>query len=173
MIEKQPLPPSPDKSILKELIEQFSNNYQIQNAANSTTEATLISEKEVQKLCNAVSGCQKIGEHIVNLHEFHFLYIRLLLSKVGICIRAQALEHAPHSLYNMACRIIALITFWQVACSGAYQYMRANLKYLNINLLNPAYDHFVHYCMTEKFKKEDKEASKNLMDSAKGVTQRR
>ncbi|MBW0493839.1 hypothetical protein O181_033554, partial [Austropuccinia psidii MF-1] len=174
MIEKQPLPPSPDKSLLKEFKQRFSNNDQIQDAANSNTGATLISEKEVQTLRDARAGRQKIGKHIVNLNEFYFLYIRSLLSKVGIRIWAPDLEEAPHSLYNEACRIIALMTFRQVACSGAYQYMRANLKYLNnINLLNCAYDHFVHYRMTEKFKKENKEAGKNLMDSAKGVTQRR
>ncbi|MBW0539232.1 hypothetical protein O181_078947 [Austropuccinia psidii MF-1] len=174
MIKQKSLPPSPDQSLLKEFNMLFSNNDELENVAKSNTCAVLISEEEVQMLCDACAGRQKIGKHIVNLDDFYFQYIRYLLSKFGICIWAPDLEAAPGSLYNEACRTIAIMTFRQVACSGAYQYMRANLSYLNnIDLIHRAYNHYVHYHMTEKFKKEIKETGKNLADDQKGVTQQR
>ncbi|MBW0470749.1 hypothetical protein O181_010464 [Austropuccinia psidii MF-1] len=169
MIKQKLLPPSPDQSLLKEFNMQFSNNDELENVAKSNTCAVLISEKEAQKLCDSCAGHQKIGKHIVNLDYFYFQYIRSLLSKFGICIWAPDLEAGPGSLYNEACQTVAIMNFCQVACSGAYQYMRANLSYL----IHWAYNHYVHYHMTEKFKKEIKETGKNLADNQKGVTQQR
>ncbi|MBW0544683.1 hypothetical protein O181_084398 [Austropuccinia psidii MF-1] len=147
---------------------------QIESAAESKSAANIISEKEVQTLRDARAGQKKNGKHIIYLEDFYFHYICSLLSRIGIRIWAPNLEEAPGFLYNKACRTIALMTFRQLACSGAYQYMRANLSYLNrIDLLHRTYDHFVHYLMTEKFKKENKQAGKNLLDDKKRVTQQR
>ncbi|MBW0474339.1 hypothetical protein O181_014054 [Austropuccinia psidii MF-1] len=117
MLEKQCVPASPDHTLLKEFFEQFSNHDQVKNAAS------LIQQNNVQNLHDARAGCRNIGKYIQNLEGFNFHYIRALLSKPGICIWAPDLEDAPGSLYNESCQTVALITFRQVACSGAYQYM--------------------------------------------------
>ncbi|MBW0520932.1 hypothetical protein O181_060647 [Austropuccinia psidii MF-1] len=154
MLEEHAVPPKPDNSLLKEFNQQFSTNEQLQSAATSQTGGNPITKKEVQTLRDACAGCKKVGKHIVYLENFHFLYIRSLLSKLGICVWAPDLQEAPGFLYNEACCTVAIMTFRQLACSGAYQYMQANLKYLNnISLLHCTYDHFVHYLMSEKYKK--------------------
>ncbi|MBW0503211.1 hypothetical protein O181_042926 [Austropuccinia psidii MF-1] len=174
MIEEHSVPPSPNHSLLKEFNAQFSTNEQINDTAKSKTGTTLINKKEVQTLHDACAGHNKIGKHIINLEDFYFHYICSLLSRLGICVWAPELEEAPGFLYNEACCTVTLTTFCQLACSGAYQYMCANISYLNdINLLHCAYDHFVHYLMTEKFKKENKQAGKNFEDDKKRVTQQR
>ncbi|MBW0539595.1 hypothetical protein O181_079310 [Austropuccinia psidii MF-1] len=111
-------------------------------------------------LCDA-----RAGRQIVNLDDFYFQYICSLLSKFGIHIWAPNLEAEPGSLYNEACQTIAIITFLQLACSGAYQYMQANLSYLNnIDFKHWAYNNYVHYHMTENFKKDIKESGKNFAE---------
>ncbi|MBW0575620.1 hypothetical protein O181_115335 [Austropuccinia psidii MF-1] len=48
--------------------------------------------------------------------------------------------------------------------------MNVNLCYLNeIQLLNATYNHYVHYYMTQQFKKEMKEAGKHRKDQEKGA----
>ncbi|MBW0586473.1 hypothetical protein O181_126188 [Austropuccinia psidii MF-1] len=65
------------------------------------------------------------------------------------------------------------MSFQQIASSGAYQYMRANLSFSNdISLLCSVYDHYVHYLMAEKYKKEIREEGKNNRDEEKKVVQR-
>ncbi|MBW0560728.1 hypothetical protein O181_100443 [Austropuccinia psidii MF-1] len=157
------VPPSTNHSLVKEFNAQFSTNEQIENTAKNQTGTTLINEKEVQTLRDARAGCKKTGKHILNLEDFYFHYIFSLLSRLGICVWAPNLEEAPGFLYNEACRTVALMTLFQLSCSGAYQYMHANISYLNeINLLHCAYVHFVHDLMTEKFKKENKQAGTNF-----------
>ncbi|MBW0518634.1 hypothetical protein O181_058349 [Austropuccinia psidii MF-1] len=174
MLEKQCVPPSPDHTLLKEFFERFSNHDQVQNAENSNNAASLIQQNDVQTLRDARAGRRKIGKYIVNLEDFYFHYIRELLSKLGIGIWAPDLEDAPGSLYNESCRTVALMTFRQVACSGAYQYMRANLTYLNnLELLQKAYNHFVHFLMAQKYKKEIQESGSNEREAKRRVIQRR
>ncbi|MBW0586358.1 hypothetical protein O181_126073 [Austropuccinia psidii MF-1] len=111
MIKQKLLPPSPDQSLLKEFNMQFSNNDELENVAKINTCAVLISEKEVQMLCDACEGRRMIGKHIVNLDDSYFQYINSLLSKFGICIWAPNLEAESGSLYNEAFRTIAIMTF--------------------------------------------------------------
>ncbi|MBW0509718.1 hypothetical protein O181_049433 [Austropuccinia psidii MF-1] len=174
MLEEHVVPPKPDNSLLKEFNQLFSTNEQLQNAATSQKGGNIITEKEVQTLCDACAGCKKVGKHIVYLENFYFLYIRSLLSKLSIHVWAPDLEEEPGFLYNESCRTVAIMTFRQLACSGAYQYMQAKLKYLNnISLLHCTYDHYFHYLMSEKYKKEIKEAGKNLDKDQKRVSQQR
>ncbi|MBW0575178.1 hypothetical protein O181_114893 [Austropuccinia psidii MF-1] len=174
MLEEHVVPPKPKNSLLKEFNQPFSTNEQLQNAATSQTGGNLITKKEVQTLRDACAGHKKVGKHIVYLENFYFLYICSLLSKLGIRVWAPDLEEAPGFLYNAACRTVAIMNFRQLACSGAYQFMQANLKYLNnISLLHRTYDHFVHYLMSERYKKKIKEAWKNLDEDQKRLAQRR
>ncbi|MBW0504895.1 hypothetical protein O181_044610 [Austropuccinia psidii MF-1] len=174
MLEKNTLPPAPDRSLLKEFYGRFSTNEQVLNVATSNTGANLIGEKEVKTLRDAHAGRLKVGKHIINLEEFYILYIHSMLAKLGIRVWAPDLEEAPDSLYNEACRTAALMTFRQVACSGAYHYIKANLMYCNnLSLLKVAYNHFVHYLMAETYKIENKESGKTLRNKDKKVVQKR
>ncbi|MBW0509439.1 hypothetical protein O181_049154 [Austropuccinia psidii MF-1] len=60
----------------------------------------------------------------------------------------------------------------KVAIGGAYEHMNANLRYLNeIPLLHSTYNHYVHYYMTELFKKEAKEYGKHQKEQEKAAIQ--
>jgi hypothetical protein len=55
------------------------------------------------------------------------------------------LRETAYSLYNSACRIIALDTFKQALVSHAYTSTQPNLKYVkDMALLIKIYDHIVH-----------------------------
>ncbi|MBW0561758.1 hypothetical protein O181_101473 [Austropuccinia psidii MF-1] len=120
MLGEHVVPPKPENSLLKEFNKQCSTNEQLQNAETSQTGGNIITKKEVQTIRDACAGRKKVGKHIVYLENFYFLYICSLLSKLGICFWAPDLEEGPGFLYNAACRTVAIMTFCQLACSGAY-----------------------------------------------------
>ncbi|MBW0556119.1 hypothetical protein O181_095834 [Austropuccinia psidii MF-1] len=103
MTERQKVPPSPNRSLLKEFYGLFSTNEEILEAANTTSNVSLINSTEVQTLRDARAGRKKVGKNIVNFQEFYILYIHSISAKVGICIWGLDLEEAPDSLYNEAC----------------------------------------------------------------------
>ncbi|MBW0561185.1 hypothetical protein O181_100900 [Austropuccinia psidii MF-1] len=129
MLEKDSLPPSPDRLLLKEFYGRFSGNERVVNVAQSNTGANLISEKEFKTIRDARSGHMKVGKHIIHLKEFYILYLHSMLAKLGICLWAPDLEEAPDYLYNQACCTAALVKFRKVSSSGAYKYIRASLAY--------------------------------------------
>ncbi|MBW0538120.1 hypothetical protein O181_077835 [Austropuccinia psidii MF-1] len=133
----------------------------------------LINEAQVQTLHDSCSGKRKTGKNIINVQEFYITYVHAMLAKLGIHIWAPDLEEAPNYLYNKACCIVSLMKFQQISCSGAYQYMRTNLTYCNyLGLLCTEYDHYVHYVLAEKYKKENREKGLNAQDVERKVVQR-
>ncbi|MBW0567957.1 hypothetical protein O181_107672 [Austropuccinia psidii MF-1] len=167
MLTPAAFPIAPDKQLLKEFYQRFSSAKEVQSVAQNSQGVKLISEAQVQTLRDARSGKRKIGKNIVNMQDFYITYVHAMLAKLGIRI------WAPDSLYNEACRIVALMTFRQIACSGTYQYMRANLTYCSdIGLLRNAYDHYVHYVLAEKYKKENKEQGWTMREVERKVIQR-
>ncbi|MBW0547017.1 hypothetical protein O181_086732 [Austropuccinia psidii MF-1] len=173
MLTPAAMPTAPDKQLLKEFYQQLSSAEEVQNVAQNSQGVKLISEAQVQTLRDARSGKRKIGKNIINMQDFYITYVHAMLAKLGIHIWAPDLEEAPDSIYNEACCIVALMTFRQIACSGAYQYMRANLTYCSdLGLLRSAYDHYVHYVLSEKFRKETRERGWNVRDVERKVVQR-
>ncbi|MBW0493955.1 hypothetical protein O181_033670 [Austropuccinia psidii MF-1] len=167
MVKKGSIPPAADHSLLTEFYQRFSTTDQIENVSSNKQSTTLIKHDEVQTLCDSHAGCIKIGNQIVNIQQFYIYYIKATLAKLGIRAWAPDFEDAPNSLFNEACRISSLMTFRQIAASRAYQYMQSHLSYAkNLGLLRSAYNHFVHYVMTEKYKKEAKEAGRNSQEDA-------
>ncbi|MBW0563949.1 hypothetical protein O181_103664 [Austropuccinia psidii MF-1] len=95
-----------------------------------------------------------------------------MLAKLGLQVWEPDLEEALDLLYNGACRIVALMTLCQIACSGAYQYMRSNLIYCSdLGFLSTAYDYYNHYLLAKKFKKEVKEKGWSMQDVERKVVQ--
>ncbi|MBW0575203.1 hypothetical protein O181_114918 [Austropuccinia psidii MF-1] len=173
MLTPSALPTAPDKQLLKEFYQRFSSAEEVQTVAQNSQGVKLISEAQVQTLRDARLGKRKIGKNIINMQDFYITYVHAMLAKLGIRIWAPDFQEAPDSLYNEACRIVALMTFRQIACSGAYQYMRANLTYCSdLGLLRTAYDHYVHYVLSEKYKKEVREKGWNARDVERKVVQR-
>ncbi|MBW0462098.1 hypothetical protein O181_001813 [Austropuccinia psidii MF-1] len=173
MLTPAAMPTAPDKQLLKEFYQRFSSVEEVQSVAQNSQGVKLINEAQVQTLRDARSGKRKVGKNIINMQDFYITYVHAMLAKLGIRIWAPDLEEAPDSLYNEACRIVALMTFRQIACSGAYQYMRANFTYCNdLGLLRNAYDHYVHYVLAEKYRREGREKGWNERDVERKVVQR-
>ncbi|MBW0537868.1 hypothetical protein O181_077583 [Austropuccinia psidii MF-1] len=123
MLTPAALPKPPDKHLLKEFYQQFSSVEEIQSVAQKSQGVKLINEAQFQNLHAACSRKRKVGKNIINMQDFYITYVHATLAKLGICIWAPNQEEAPDSLYNGACHIVALMTFQQIACSAAYQYM--------------------------------------------------
>ncbi|MBW0497101.1 hypothetical protein O181_036816 [Austropuccinia psidii MF-1] len=170
MVKKGSIPPAADHSLLTEFYQRFSTTDQIENVASKKQSTTLIKHDEFQILCDACAGCIKIGNHIVNLQKFYVDYIKAMLAKLGIRAWAPDLEDAPDSLFNEACRISALMTFRQIGATRGFQYMQSHRSYANnLGLVRSAYNHFVHYVMTEKYKKRRQRSWKELTGRCKEV----
>ncbi|MBW0542174.1 hypothetical protein O181_081889 [Austropuccinia psidii MF-1] len=133
------VPTPPDNNMLQEFNVRFSDVDQIKTAAKSTNLQPLIPQSEILTLRGTQSGRKKID-----------------------------LDASVDSLYNEACRISAIQTFHQIAAAGAYKYMNINLGYLDdIQFLEAAYNHYVHYLMANRYRQETKESGKFVKDEEK------
>ncbi|MBW0520444.1 hypothetical protein O181_060159 [Austropuccinia psidii MF-1] len=169
MVHPHSAPVAPDTSLLQQFNTCFKTPEEIHKTAGSETSVPLIPQSQVLTLKGIQPGQKKVGQGIVYIKDF-FLYIQSLLAKLGIHQWAPNLDEASDTLYNEACRINAIQSFCQVAIGGAYEHMNVNLCYLNeIQLLNATYNHYVYYYMTQRFKKEMKEAAKHRKDQEKGA----
>ncbi|MBW0480299.1 hypothetical protein O181_020014 [Austropuccinia psidii MF-1] len=131
---------------------------------------SFIPESEIVTLRGAKPGKKKISNGIINLKDFYIEYVQALLAKLGLKQWAPDLNDARNTLYNEACCISAIQTFCHLVSEGAYEYMNINAEFLNIlNLLEATYNHYFHYYIGQKFKKEEKESGKNQKDAGRGA----
>lgn len=173
MVETGAVPPPPDLANITEFTSAFSNNEEIKLVIDSTHARELVPNHEVLTLKGIVSGRRKMGRYIINIQEFFIRITQSSLAKLGIRVWGPNLLEATDSLWNEACRMSALRIFRRVAIGGAFAYMNINKTYVqNFDLLEGAYNHYVHYVMTEKYKKESKQQGKNVKDEEKKVIQR-
>jgi hypothetical protein len=91
---------------------------------------------------------RQIEEHIIE-------YIQACISKFSLLTWCPDLRQTPYTLYNAACRIIALDTFRQALVSHAYAHLAPNVAYAkDMVLLIKLYDHFIHHYLLSHYKKE-------------------
>ena len=140
-----------------EIIRLFSTRF--------STEADLFSRRE--------SGPELIPRHLVlvgtamsaakgriagqaRLVEEHMLsYIQACLSRFGLQRWCPDLHQSAYSLYNSACRIIAIDTFKQALISHTYIHLSPNTLYAsNMDILIKLYDHFVFHFMLLRYRRE-------------------
>ena len=93
------------------------------------------------------------------LVEEHILgYIQLCLSRFGLQRWCPDLCQSAYSLYNSACRIIAIDTFKQALISHSYIHLGPNTVYAsNMDILIKLYDHFVFHFMLRRYQREDRQ----------------
>ncbi|MBW0590134.1 hypothetical protein O181_129849, partial [Austropuccinia psidii MF-1] len=152
---KVPAPPKPEQ--LKEFYQRFSNADQIETAIENNGPA-LVPIDTIETLGKAQEKNIKIGKNFLYLPDFLIRYVHSALAKLGIRNWLPNLYEQPDSLYNEACQISALRTFFQLAIGGAFQFMSINMTYLDdLELLIQMYDHYVHYYWYGIFHKEQKD----------------
>lgn len=90
---------------------------------------------------------QSVSDHILD-------YIQTCLAQFGLVRWCPDLRQSPDSLYNQACRIIALDTFKQAVVAHAYDGLQPNKQYVTkTEFLSKLYNHFVHFYLSELYKK--------------------
>ncbi|MBW0551369.1 hypothetical protein O181_091084 [Austropuccinia psidii MF-1] len=165
LIYQNSVPMSPDYTMLKEFNTCFSFLSEIMTQSENPNMLPLVPLEKILTLRNTPPGKKKIGNAIIHMTDFSIKYVVACLARLGICHWAPDLNEASNTLHNEACRVSALQKLFKIAISGAYEYMNIDLVYLeNIQLLTNVYNHFVHWYMAQKCKKEAKKACKNAKD---------
>ncbi|MBW0473735.1 hypothetical protein O181_013450 [Austropuccinia psidii MF-1] len=165
LIYRQPVPISPDYSMLKEFNTRFSFLPEIEAHVQNLTLPPLVPLSEILTLRNMEPGMKKLGSSIIHMSDFAIKYIISVLANLGIRRWAPDLNNMSDTLYNEACRISAIQTFRQISIGGAYEFMNFNISYLeDIQLLTKVYNHYVHYHMAQRYKKEAIQSGKHARD---------
>ncbi|KAJ3569004.1 hypothetical protein NP233_g5339 [Leucocoprinus birnbaumii] len=156
MIDANAVPPTPQPSHVAAFKAHFSESAtdtDLQRACNGEQliESNLV---EIGSLISPATQKQ-IASAVKNVEEFILRFVQTFISRFGLIRWCPDFDQSPYSLYNSACRLIALNTFNQAVVSHAYDSLRPNTKYLtNTDMLIKLYDHFVHHRMYEVFKRE-------------------
>ncbi|KAI9626414.1 hypothetical protein H4Q26_017877 [Puccinia striiformis f. sp. tritici PST-130] len=160
LLEHKYIPGPPSPNTLREFNTHFLDVFEIQHAANNTLAPSLIPLNQVTALKSLQYGQKKIDPGVIHLDGFFVDYTQATLARLGLRVWAPKLEDSPLSLYNEACRQVALKTFSQAASTFAYAYLKINDEYTkDVELLIPAYNHYVHHLQRKRYEKEKKEES--------------
>ncbi|MBW0485090.1 hypothetical protein O181_024805 [Austropuccinia psidii MF-1] len=155
LIYCQPVPISPDYSILKEFNTCFSFLPEIEAYVENSTLPPLVPLSEILTLRNMAPGMKKLESSIIHISNFAIKYIISVLANLGICRWAPDLNNMSDTLYNKACRISVIKHFCQISIGGEYEFMNVNISYLEeIQILTKVYNHYVHCHMAQRYKKE-------------------
>lgn len=96
------------------------------------------------------ASTKRMEEHILE-------YIQTCLSKFGLWCWCPDLRQSPYSLYNAACRLVALDTFKQALISHSYAHFNPKLSYAkNLTFLVQLYDHIVHHYIYSRYMRDKK-----------------
>lgn len=170
----QDVPPTPDPVILQSFYAQFSNVSQVEAVLKDPASSALIASESILSLKELRIGGGKPGRGMAHISEMSVLYIHGCLAKLAMAIWGPDPLDSPDSLWNAACRIVALDTFRQLLACGTYNYMNVSLKHVNsISHMISAYNHYVHFNMAAKYKKELKNAGKIAQDNSRKSRQKR
>ncbi|KAH9475967.1 hypothetical protein JR316_0011532 [Psilocybe cubensis] len=151
--KQTPAPPAPE--LLNSFYSRFSTEAQLMGAITQESAPRLVPTHLVQ-IGLAMSASKGRTARQARLVEEHMLsYMQACLSRVGLVRWCPDLRQTPYSLYNSACRIIALNTFRQALVSHTYIHLGPNLAYAtDEGLLIKMFDHFVFHVMQERYQKE-------------------
>lgn len=167
------VPPTPDSVLLKDFYLRFSSSDEVEKVVEDAASLDVIPLEAFCSMKEVRAGGGKIANSLGHIDQLYILYCQGILAKTGSRAWCPDLNDASESLYNSACRITALKTFRELCSSGAYNYMNIKGKYVNaLPLFIRVYNHYVHYFMTDKFKREFKCAGKVAKENSKKLIQK-
>ncbi|MBW0460867.1 hypothetical protein O181_000582 [Austropuccinia psidii MF-1] len=156
-IQKQDaIPQPPTQEVLVQFYRKFSNSTEINTALKNCTNVLMLeNEDDVQAFAAKQLQPVKLARGVSKLGSSYESYIQGALVRLGFTIWSPNLAQKSDDLYNVACRILAITTFQQIAAAGAYNNHNINLTYImQTSLLQKAYDHFVHYLIKKRYNQE-------------------
>jgi hypothetical protein len=151
LIDAKQIPGDPPIEILNMFRKRFSTEAELYEAQDGD----VLIPPSLVKIGSAVTMKSRgtVPRQILMVEEHILEYIQACLAKFGLIRWCPDLQQSPYSLYNCACRIIALDTFKQALVSHAYMHLKPNTAYASdMVLLTKLYNHFVHHFMLSRYK---------------------
>jgi hypothetical protein len=140
------------------VLESFNLHFTSENAvvAQKSSNLLLIGVEQVRGVfyLGESSGHQssKIVKNVRNMSEGIIQHIDTCIAQFGLIDWCPDLTQSPNSLYNLACRLIAIETFKQAMMAHTYASLRPNRAYINDHdLIFRLYNHIVHYYFHSRF----------------------
>ncbi|MBW0497867.1 hypothetical protein O181_037582 [Austropuccinia psidii MF-1] len=167
LLKQDSVPKAPELRMLEEFYQKFTRPEQVENAIKTTANSDLSGLSQVRCFKDAHAGRIRFGKSVIHLGENFIRYAQGLMNQLGLRVWCPNLEEDASSLYNSAHRIAALTTFQELASTSAYAYLNIDPRMaMNMNLLIQGYNHFVHYLILNKYKKELKQEGNNSKEAA-------
>ncbi|MBW0529825.1 hypothetical protein O181_069540 [Austropuccinia psidii MF-1] len=162
LFEQNSVPKAPDPKVVMAFESRFSTVEQFEEHSNNLDTNVYITSADISTIREGRAGRMKLTKGIVHIEDSDIQYVHGYLANLGIESWGPNLDDSSESLWNTACRTGALKTFRQLAIAGVYNSMSFNQKYVNNSLLTiRAYNHYVHYLLTGRYKNETKEEGKH------------
>lgn len=157
MIQTKSVPPPVDEATLQLFEKSFEDLQHVQRAIDDASTPHLVAQSQIKTLRDASMGRIKVGRGMVTLDQQAILTIHGSLSKAGLAKWGPDLTQSHDSLFNAACRYLAIQTFREVISGPSCRFLGANPKFADdIGIMTSAYNHYVHYLSAGKFKREMK-----------------
>lgn len=163
------VPTDPPEQLLKNFESRFSMSTETDLYQQFNNGPSLVLPSLVQITVSIPSNSRsKLAASIKRMEEHILEYMQTCLSKFGLWCWCPDLRQSPYSLYNAACRIVALDTFKQALVSHSYAHFNPNISYTkNLAFLVRLYDHIVHHYIYSRYKQDIKKpGSVRIADSA-------
>jgi len=153
LLDSKDIPQDPPAQSLRIFSARFSTEAELFTSRDSDVELIPRHLVQVGTSMSAASG--RIAAQARLVEEHMLSYIQACLSKFGLQRWCPDFRQSAYSLYNAACRIIALDTFKQALISHAYLHLTPNTIYAsNMDILIRLYDHFVFHYMLLRYRRE-------------------
>ncbi|POW15212.1 hypothetical protein PSHT_07144 [Puccinia striiformis] len=155
LIERRDVPTAPLQENLDRFNSHFTSAQQVLSVSGNHSSPNLIVANQVQIMKAAKGGKAHVNKKVDKIDQFSMEYMQGALSKLGLSVWRPDLADKSDSLYNIACRMAALLTFRQLGATPAYSQLNINKVYVNdIPLLVKAYNHYVHFYMLNRYMDE-------------------
>ena len=156
LLDAKAVPQDPPARLLQQFSAQFSSEADLFTSRDSGPE---LIPRHLILVGTAMSGVKGRIANQARLVEEHMLgYIQSCLSRFGLQRWCPDLRQSAYSLYNSACRIIAIDTFKQALVSHAYIHLSPNSVYTSdMDVLIKLYDHFVFHFMLMRYRREGRQ----------------
>lgn len=156
LLDGKAVPQDPPAELLRLFSSRFSSEAELIVSRDTGPE---IIPRHLILVGTAMSAIKGRIASQARLVEEHMLgYIQACLSRFGLQRWCPDLRQSAYSLYNSACRIIAIDTFKQALVSHAYIHLSPNTVYAsNMDILIRLYDHFVFHYLLLRYRREGRQ----------------
>lgn len=153
LLDAKEVPKNPPSNLLSAFNSRFSNEKQLIVVQDIGPELVPRHLVLIGTAASAAKG--RIAEQARAIEQHMLAYIQACLSRFGLDCWCPDLRQSAYSLYNSACRIVALDTFKQALVSHAYLTLDPNPAYASdTGVLIRLYDHFVYHYMRLRYRRD-------------------